>query len=68
MEMDLEALKEKLNQIYILNSVRLTIGNGKSYLGKKNFFTERKVKLGKKELALITDSREIGRASCRERV
>ena len=26
MEMDLEALKEKLNQIYILNSLRLTIG------------------------------------------
>ncbi len=26
MEMDFEALKEKLNQIHILNSVRLTIG------------------------------------------
>ena len=26
MEMDFEALKEELNQIYILNSVRLTIG------------------------------------------
>ena len=26
MEMDFEVLKEKLNQIHILNSVRLTIG------------------------------------------
>lgn len=36
---------------------KITLSNGKSYLGKKNFFTERKVKLGKKELALITDKR-----------
>ena len=36
---------------------KITLANGKSYLGKKNFFTERKVKLGKKELALITDKR-----------
>ena len=36
---------------------KIILSNGKSYLGKKNFFTERKVKLGKKELALITDKR-----------
>ena len=36
---------------------KITLSNDKSYLGKKNFFTERKVKLGKKELALITDKR-----------
>lgn len=36
---------------------KVTLSNGKSYIGKKNFFTERKVKLGKKELALITDKR-----------
>jgi len=31
--------------------------DGKKYIGKKNFFTNRKRKFGKKELALMTDKR-----------
>lgn len=31
---------------------------GKQYIGKKNFFTKRKRKFGKKEAALITDKRK----------
>lgn len=34
------------------------LDNGKIYIGKKNFFSKRNVKLGKKELAARTDKRK----------
>lgn len=35
----------------------INLSNGKYYIGKKNLYSERKVKLGKKELALQKDKR-----------
>ena len=41
--------------IYIM--IAIIDGKSVSYIGKKNFFTNRKKPLGKKALALITDNR-----------
>ena len=35
----------------------ITLDNGKRYIGKKNFFSIRKRKFGKKEASLLTDKR-----------
>lgn len=35
----------------------IELSNGRRYIGKKNLFSTRKVKLGKKELAKLTDKR-----------
>lgn len=37
---------------------QINLSNGRTYIGRKKFFSERKRNFGKKELALITDKRK----------
>ena len=58
--MDWKYLGNKLNEApigFIGFIYRIKFDDGTSYIGKKNFFSHRKRKFGKKELALITDKR-----------
>jgi len=49
----LEAPKDYFGFVYKITNLE----NGKTYIGKKQLYFRRKVKLGKKELAAITDKR-----------
>jgi hypothetical protein len=52
---ELSIPKHGIGFIYIMTAI--IDGKSVSYIGKKNFFTNRKKPLGKKALALITDKR-----------
>ena len=49
---------EKIPKDYIGFIYLIVTYEGRKYIGKKNFFTKRKRKFGKKESALITDKRK----------
>lgn len=54
---DLSGLPPKVDGYYGF-VYEITMSNGRKYIGKKKLTSERKVKLGKKELASLTDRRK----------